>query len=261
MTEQTFPGQWARYEVRRAVFGAKQRVKALLAVRWFLRDLRTLQEQAAVAGTELTVEPFPQLHDRTSWTGFDAHYVYQGPWAFRRLLAAKPARHVDIGSFLGYLGFFSAAVPTTFIDIRPAGLEVAGLEEAPGSVLDLPFADGELESVSCMHVIEHIGLGRYGDPVDVGGSEAACRELTRVLAPGGSLYLSLPVGRPRVCFNAHRVHAVGQVLEYCSGLKLKSLDAVLDGGAWVDDCAPERLRDSDYALGLFHFVKPECAAA
>ena len=261
MTTQTFHRQWAGYERRRLVQGAKQRVKAVLALRWFLRDLRTLQDQAAEAGTELAIEPFPQLHDRTSWTGFDAHYVYQGPWAFRHMLAASPSRHVDIGSFLGYLGFFSAAVPTTFIDIRPAGLEVAGLDEAPGSVLDLPFDDGELESVSCMHVIEHIGLGRYGDPVDVNGSEAACRELIRVLAPGGSLYLSLPVGRARICFNAHRVHSVEQVMQYCSGLELRGLDAVLDGGAWVDDCPPERLRDQSYALGLFHFVKPEEPAA
>ncbi|MDQ1600741.1 MAG: hypothetical protein QOD68_2215 [Actinomycetota bacterium] len=260
MTERTFRSQWARYEARRLVQGAKHRVKGLLAARWFLQDLATLQDQAAAAGKAMTIEPFPQLHDRTSWTGFDAHYVYQGPWAFRRILAAGPSRHVDIGSFLGYLGFFSAAVPTTFIDIRPAGLEVPGLQEVPGSVLDLPFADGELESVSCMHVIEHIGLGRYGDPVDVGGSEAACRELARVLAPGGSLYLSLPVGRSRICFNAHRVHSVEQVLAYCSGLELTSMDAVLDGGAWVDDCPPERLRDSDYALGLFHFVKPEGVA-
>ena len=257
MSTHTFHRQWAGYERRRLVVGAKQRVKALLALRWFLRDLRTLQQQASEAGAALVIEPFPQLHDRTTWTGFDAHYVYQGPWAFRHMLEEAPARHVDVGSFLGYLGFFSAAIPTEFIDIRPAGLEVAGLNEVPGSVLDLPFEDGELESISCMHVIEHIGLGRYGDPVDLAGSQAACRELSRVLAPGGSLYLSLPVGRPRICFNAHRVHSVEQVLQYCSGLELRSLDAVLDGGTWVDDCAAERLADQSYALGLFHFVKPE----
>ena len=259
MTEQTFHRRWARYEAARLVGTAKRLVKGVLALRWYLADLSTLREQAATTGTELALEPFPQLHDKTAWTGFDAHYVYQGPWAFRHMLRAKPARHVDVGSFLGYLGFFSAVVPTTFIDIRPAGLDVPGLAEEAGSVLDLPYRDGELESVSCMHVIEHIGLGRYGDPVDVTGSRAACAELSRVLAPGGSLYLSLPVGRPRVCFNAHRVHSVDQVLDYLPGLELVRMDAVLDGGTWVDDCPPDKLHDADYALGLFHFTKPAAA--
>jgi len=251
-----FNRRWMRYEFRRALVGLKQRVKWFLALRWYVRDLATLRRQANEVATSLTLEPFPQVHDKTSWTGFDAHYVYQGPWALRRILKAPPQRHVDIGSFLGYLGFFSAFVPTTFIDIRPAGLQIPGLQERTGSVLDLPFENDELESVSCLHVIEHIGLGRYGDPVNLLGSAAACRELSRVLAPGGNLYLSLPVGRPRICFNAHRVHSVQQVLDYCAGLELTSLDAVLDGGAWIDDCAPHDLRDEDYALGLFHFVKP-----
>ena len=259
MKDQGFGRQWARYEARRAFAGTKSRAKAILATRWFLRDLRTLRKQASEHGATLTVEPYPQLHDKTSWTGFDAHYVYQGPWAFRKLLTARPASHVDIGSFLGYLGFFSAVVPTTFIDIRPAGLQVRGLTEKSGSVLALPYSDGELESVSCMHVIEHIGLGRYGDDVDLAGSEAACRELSRVLAGGGSLYLTMPVGRSRVCFNAHRVHSVEQVLGFFSDLQLRSFDAVLDGGRWTDDCPPEALRDADYALGLFHFVKPAAA--
>jgi hypothetical protein len=256
MTDQTFHRQWTRYEARRLVGAAKRAVKALLALRWYLDDLATLRRQAADTGAALEMEPFPQLHDRTSWTGFDAHYVYQGPWAFRHMLRARPARHVDVGSFLGYLGFFSAVVPTTFIDIRPAGLQVPGLEEETGSVLDLPYGDGELESLSCMHVIEHIGLGRYGDPVDVAGSEAACRELSRVLAPGGSLYLSLPIGRPRICFNAHRVHSVEQVQAFLPDLELARFDAVLDGGTWVDDCPLDKVRDADYALGLFHFTKP-----
>ena len=255
MTSDRFEAQLARYEIRRLVAGAKRTVKALLALRWFRDDLVLLRRQAADRGESLVLEPYPQLHDKTAWTGFDAHYVYQGPWAFRHLLAERPERHVDVGSFLGYLGFFSAVVPTQFINIRPAGLEVPGLEERPGSVLDLPYADGELPSVSCMHVIEHIGLGRYGDPVDLAGSEKACRELSRVLAPGGSLYLSLPVGRPRICFNAHRVHSVEQVLAFCPDLELRRFDAVLDGGTWVDDCPVEKVVDADYALGLFHLVK------
>src|SRR2546430_15650029 len=69
-----------------------------------------------------------------------------------------------------------------------------------------PFGDLELSSVSCLHVAEHIGLGRYGDAIDPLGTRKAIGELARVLAVDGRLYFALPVGRPRGVFNAHRIH-------------------------------------------------------
>jgi len=47
-----------------------------------------------------------------------------------------------------------------------------------------------------MNVVEHVGLGRYGEPLDPEGDIKAMRELRRVLAPGGSLLFVVPVGRP-----------------------------------------------------------------
>ena len=53
--------------------------------------------------------------------------------------------------------------------------------------------------------MEHIGLGRYGDPLDPDGTERAIDELARVVSPGGDLYLSLPLDdENRTYFNAHR---------------------------------------------------------
>jgi hypothetical protein len=57
-----------------------------------------------------------------------------------------------------------------------------------------------------MHVIEHIGLGRYGEALDPDGDLKAIRELVRVLAAGGNLLVVVPVGRPRIQFNAHRIY-------------------------------------------------------
>src|SRR2546430_12288402 len=48
-----------------------------------------------------------------------------------------------------------------------------------------PFGDLELSSVSCLHVAEHIGLGRYGDAIDPLGTRKAIGELARVLAVDG----------------------------------------------------------------------------
>src|SRR5207253_10606962 len=83
-------------------------------------------------------------------------------------------------------------------------------------LLSLPFADRSVESLSCLHVAEHVGLGRYGDELDPEGTVKAARELQRVVAPAGRLYFALPVGRPRTEFRseAHtsELQSLGQLV-------------------------------------------------
>lgn len=223
----------------------------------YLKDLRSYSGQLAAAGDATAIEPFPQLADATATTPYDPHYVHQGPWVFRHLLEQLPARHVDIGSSVMYLGFFSAIAPTEFVDIRPVEMGMPGLTPRAGSLLALPFESATQGSVSCLHVVEHVGLGRYGDPLDINGTALACAELERVLAGSGRLYLSLPIGRPRVNFNAHRVHTPAQVGDYVASLELVSLDAVMDDGSYVADCDPRDLATQEYACGMFVFTRPQ----
>jgi SAM-dependent methyltransferase len=162
-----------------------------------------------------------------------------------------------VGSDLRVVGAVSGFVPTTFIDLRPAAISMPGLDARAGDVTRLPFADGSLPSVSCLHVVEHIGLGRYGDPLDRDGTERACRELARVIAPGGRLYLSTPVGRPRVEFNAHRISAPERVIELVAPLRLRSFAWVDDAGRFQADATPQDAATARYACGLFEFDAPE----
>jgi SAM-dependent methyltransferase len=91
------------------------------------------------------------------------------------------------------------------VDIRPLSVPMESIKFKEGSILDLPFEDNSIESVSSICVIEHIGLGRYGDPLDPYGTEKAIAELKRVVRDKGDLYISLPVDdKNRVYFNAHR---------------------------------------------------------
>lgn len=196
---------------------------------------------------------FPQLEDKTAETGFDPHYTYQGPWVMRNLLLNKPKNHVDIGSWVTYLGFFSALQPTEFVDIRPAELDIPGLRPKKGTVLDLPYAPMSIASISCLHVIEHVGLGRYGDPLDPGGTERAASELARVVSKNGDLYVSLPVGKEVTYFNAHRVTDPERVLEMFQGLDLVSFSVVLDDGKYRENVLPSLAKEQNYACGLYHF--------
>ena len=199
----------------------------------------------------------PVLDDKTSTSGFDAHYVYLGAWAFRHIATRRPSQHVDVGSQIGWVTCVAGMVDTVFIDIRPFTGQVAGLSSFAGSVLAMPYRDLSVESISCLHVAEHIGLGRYGDSLDPGGTRAAIRELARVVAPNGSLYFALPVGRPQVVFNAHRVHRPSEIVRLFGecGLTLRQFSAVDDGGKFQADADVAHLEHAVYACGMFHFMR------
>ena len=201
-------------------------------------------------------DAFPQLHDRTSKTGVDTHYFYTNGWAMRRIVTQQPAQHVDIGSQTMFVNLLSAVLPVTFVDYRLLVACMEGLTTQSGDILNLPFAEGSVESLSCLHVAEHIGLRRYGDPLNPYGTRLACNELKRVLAAGGNLYFALPIGKPRVCFNAHRIHAAKTIIEYFSGLDLVEYSGVHDDGHYVEKVDVDEFVDSQYACGLFWFRKP-----
>jgi SAM-dependent methyltransferase len=156
-----------------------------------------------------------------------------------------------VGSSVKTIGILSQFTPTTMIDIRPADVTLENLSFLEGTILALPFDDGTIGSLSSICVLEHIGLGRYGDPLDPWGSEKSCAELRRVLKPGGDLLISVPVDEAcRVHFNAHRTFTRDYVLRlfpdcslveerYIYGTRLEHRYDALQG----------------FGTGLFHFRK------
>jgi SAM-dependent methyltransferase len=166
---------------------------------------------------------------------------------------------VDVASRLD--GFVAHLLPfchVTYVDLRPLTGTAPGLTFQQGSILDLPFAENSIISLSCLHVIEHVGLGRYGDPLMPDGYSVAAAELARVLKPGGTLYLGTPVGREHLCFDAHRVFDPLTIVECFSGLELVEFSLIDDAGFSVIPNAPfELARACNYGCGLFKFVKPE----
>jgi SAM-dependent methyltransferase len=233
--------------------------KLKIGLRNYQRYWRDWKSYSRLPGSEdLQLEnAYPCLYDRTSASPFDAHYFYQSVWALEKIKQSSVSLHIDVGSLVLFVGMVSAITKVTFIDIRPLFVNSNNFESKSGSILDMPFENNAVFSLSCLHVAEHIGLGRYGDPLDPLGTQKATKELARVLAPGGNLYFSVPIGKPRVCFNAHRIHSVQQIMGYFSALKLEEFSGVSDKGEFLRYVDVEAFSDSDYACGLFHFVKPD----
>ena len=198
---------------------------------------------------------YPCLKDRIIKTPFDHHYTYHPAWAARILTKTKPEFHVDISSILSFSTIVSAFVPVKFYDYRPADLKLSNLESGSEDLNKLSFESGSIPSLSCMHTIEHIGLGRYGDKIDPMGDIKSIEELKRVLQPGGDLLFVTPVGKPRIEFNAHRIYSYEQILEYFSPLVLKEFSLIPDAGGLITNADPNLVKDQNYACGCFWFKK------
>ena len=201
------------------------------------------------------MDAHPCLADWRPSTPFDPHYLFQGAWLARHLQKMESARHFDVGSSVMMVSVLSAVAKTVFVDFRPLNVRLTGLFSIAGNITCLPFKSNSIKSLSSLHVIEHIGLGRYGDHLDPEGSIKAAKELERVLAPGGMLYLSLPVGRQRVCFNAHRIISPTQVLGMFAELDLHAFSFVDDEGNYHEKAKPEYAANCSYGCGMYVFRK------
>ncbi|MBL7743838.1 MAG: DUF268 domain-containing protein [Chitinophagaceae bacterium] len=197
----------------------------------------------------------PCLKDRVTTTPFDQHYVYHPAWAARVLAKTQPKVHIDISSILHFSAVSSAFIPMKFYDYRPAHLQLGNFTSDFADLKQLPFESNSIESVSCMHTIEHIGLGRYGDELDVQGDIKAINELKRVTQPGGNILFVTPVGKPKIEFNAHRIYSFEQIIDYFIGCDLTEFSLVPDKGGLIANANPMLVKDQKYGCGCFWFKK------
>jgi hypothetical protein len=214
---------------------------------------------------------YPRLSDAGETPHFDHHYVYHTSWAARVLSRLSPARHVDIGSDLRLVTTVSAFLPVRHYDYRPASLHLQNLTSGFADLFALPFSTGSVKSLSCMHVIEHIGLGRYGDPLDYDGDLKAIGELKRVIEVGGDLLFVVPVAKPKIMFNAYRVYSYRQIMSCFPDLTLREVAQIPDEGfvGMITDgttdlasaksvAEMEKIADSQkYGCGCFWFTREQ----
>ena len=202
-------------------------------------------------------EVWYRSYDRYAEAGsFTQHYFHQDLWAARLLHKNGVTNHVDVGSRVdGFIAHALLFARVCYVDIRPFSDAVDGLEYRQGSITALPFADDSVPSLSSLHVIEHIGLGRYGDPIDPDGHVRAAAELSRVLQPGGRLLVSTPVGRERLCFDAHRVFDPYTIVDMFGSLTLSQFGMIDDKGKLHETATLDQGRACEYGCGLFVFTK------
>lgn len=209
----------------------------------------------------------PCLHDRYEEGGSTkSEYFWQDLLVARWIFAANPQRHVDVGSRVdGFVAHVASFRNIEVFDVRPISTLIPGVAFKQADLMrsdSLPNCNGGYcDSLSCLHAIEHFGLGRYGDPIDPTGHERGIANMALLLQPSGTFYLSTPIGRERVEFNANRVFDPRSIIGLAEshGLVLHQLTLIGNGGVVRDvQASPEALKalaEATYNLGIFVFSK------
>ncbi len=254
MPNDAMRGLWRLFQPMRNTHG----VRRLSLPRQYVRFLRDWNQYRSQGGHAPFGELAPVLYDREPSTqSGGGHYFFQDIWALCKLAKNPPVEHHDVGSRLdGFVGQVTAICPVTYWDIRPPAFALPRFQFRQGSVLSLPLPDRSLLSLSCLHTAEHVGLGRYGDPIDALGTEKTLNELGRVLAPGGRLLFSMPVGQKKTEFNAQRIWPPARPIELLPELELIEFSAVDDAGVFIPGTSPGVVANSKYACGLYEFRRP-----
>lgn len=154
---------------------------------------------------------YPCLTDDLDQSGTaSGAYFHQDLYVAQKVFEASPRRHLDVASRVdGFVAHVASFRPIEVLDIRPLSVSIPNVTFRQADLMRLPEDLREAaDSVSCLHALEHFGLGRYGDPLDADGHRKGFDSLAAMVAPGGRLYLSMPIGPQRYEFNAHRVFAI-----------------------------------------------------
>lgn len=228
--------------------------------REFKNDLKDFKKSESLSNKRFdeNYRSYPILTDKTSVTNIEPHYTYHPAWAARILAQTKPAKHIDISSTLTFCTLVSAFVPFEFYDYRPANLHLTNLKSEHADLTQLHFNSNSISSLSCMHTLEHVGLGRYGDPIDYDGDLKAMSELKRVLAEGGDLLVVFPIGKPVIEYNAHRIYSYEQILSYFKPLELIEFSLIPDDHVDVGiikNATKEQSDAQNWGCGCFWFKK------
>jgi hypothetical protein len=208
-------------------------VKAL--INYFI-DLKNIKKQKKKLGNnEFSFgKLWPCLVDKYTDSGMaKGGYFHQDLLVARKIFENNPECHIDIGSRVdGFVAHVASFRKIYVIDIRATLNSVKNIifiqQDFMGD-LDENMTES-CDSVSCLHALEHFGLGRYGDTLNYNGHLIGLDNLYFILKKQGKLYLSVPTGVPqRIEFHAHRIFSIKYLLKQFEG-KYR-----IDNVSFVDD--------------------------
>jgi hypothetical protein len=245
-------------------FDPTQTISFLSNIVPFLRERGQLKKQLSGSSEFPFGKLYPILNEtKVSSGAMNGHYFHQDLFVAQLIFQNNPAKHVDIGSRTdGFVAHVASFRSIEVIDIREAESTVDNIVCKQFDLMNMP-ADlyNYTDSISCLHAIEHFGLGRYSDPIDAQGHLQGLDNMYNMLQKGGTFYFSTPIGRQRIEFNAHRVFAVKYLLSIFEGkYRIKNFAFVDDKGdihknVPLTGSQMENNYNCHYGCGIFEMEK------
>ena len=209
---------------------------------------------------------YPALFDRYAESGhLIKHYFQQDLFVAQRIFKNAPVRHLDVGSRIdGFVAHVATFRPIEILDIRPLHRPIPNVSFRQADLMALPpDLHHYTDSISALHAIEHFGLGRYGDPIDVDGHLKALANIHQILKPGGRFYFSVPIGPQGIVYNAHRVFDLSYLIKlFERQYDIADLSYIDDDEQFVANVdwrsdAVQANFGCEYGCGIFELVKHE----
>lgn len=206
---------------------------------------------------------YPCLDDRFQQAGIaGGHYFWQDLHVASKIYQSGAVVHHDIGSRIdGFIAHISIFTQVVVYDVRPLLSSIPNVNFVQMDLTEALNADFKrVKSLSCLHALEHFGLGRYGDPVGSSLWKVALSNIYSMLDVDGILYFSVPIGTQRIEFNAHRVFDPMTVIDYLNTLELIDFSYVDDAGI-INNIGVDMIKiislstNLKYGCGIFTFKK------
>lgn len=211
------------------------------------------------------LEIIPCLTDFNSEASNDiGEYFFQDIFVAKKILEQRPKKHIDIGSRIdGFVGHLACFREVEIFDIRKLNLKSKNIKFNQFDITEKHHNySNNTDSLSCLHTLEHIGLGRYGDKVNPDGWKIGLKNLSIFLKDSGLLWLSVPTGIQSVKFNSHRIFDPNTIV-----LEAKKYSLKLEEFYYYYPLSNQIIKSTDisadftkiskqrYCLGIYNFKK------
>ena len=253
-------------------FDIKKFVRAFISLPNYFISYLCVYQKLKSNNSHYRLKIYPCFHDNINQVSIiQNEYFIQDLYVANIVKNLPSTLHVDIGSRLdGFVSQCSLVKDLISYDYRQESQLKYGIHFSHVDLLDYDCVYGALNShhgqrisISCLHTLEHLGLGRYGDKLSLQAFENGLSNLLLSTPVNSSLIISFPVGIPRIYFNAHRIIDIDTVIKYLDNHNFEFVEfstiirgEIVSSRDQIDiNKHIESIRSVDYALAIFHVFK------
>ena len=152
------------------------------------------------------------------------------------------SRVADLGGASSLLGLYLTSLghEVHVLDLRPSPLQHPNLKVQQIDAFDNDLPDNHFDGISCISVIEHVGIVRYGGQERIDGDLVMLKEMRRLCKPNGLIVLSGPYGKGHDPENdgppaGYRIYNQDRLDKLLQGFGVESLQFfVMENGVWLE---------------------------